>query len=52
MRPPHAAAPRLLLTAGCAAIDRFILAARPTAANPQHQLAMAGWDGGTDGYIG
>jgi len=44
----HAAA-RLLLTAGCAAIDRYLLAAGPTAANPQRQRAAAGWDRQTGG---
>jgi len=43
------AAARLLLTAGCAAIDRYLLAAGPTAANPQRQRAAAGWDRQTGG---
>jgi len=44
----RAAAP-LLLAAGRAAIDRYILAVRRTAANPQQRRAAAGWDGRTDG---
>jgi len=40
----RAAAP-LLLTAGRAAIDRYLLAAEPTAANPlQRQNASDEWD--------
>jgi len=35
------AAARLLLTAGRAAIDRYLLAAGPTAANPPHRRAEA-----------
>jgi len=35
------AAARLLLTAGRAAIDRYLLAAGPTAANPQQQRRAA-----------
>jgi len=42
------AAARLLLTAGRAAIDRYLLAAGPTAANPQQRRAAAGWDRRTD----
>jgi len=42
------AAARLLLTAGRAAIDRYLLAAGPTAANPLQRRA-AGWDRQTDG---
>jgi len=38
---------RLLLTAGRAAIDRYLLAAGPTAANPLQRRA-AGWDRQTD----
>jgi len=41
----RAAAP-LLLTAGRAAIDRYLLTAGPTAANPQQRLAVTVW---TDG---
>jgi len=41
----RAAAP-LLLTAGRAAIDRYLLTAGPTAANPQQRRAAAVW---TDG---
>jgi len=37
----HAAA-RMLLTAGCAAIGRHLLAAGPTAVNPQQRRAAAG----------
>jgi len=43
------AAARLLLTAGRAAIDRYLPAAGPTAANPLQRRAAAGWDGHTDG---
>jgi len=35
---------RLLLTAGRAAIDRYLLAAGPTAANLQQWRTAAGWD--------
>jgi len=42
------AAARLLLTTGRAAIDRYLLTAVPTAANPQQQRAAAGWDRRTD----
>jgi len=45
--PAFAAAP-LLLTAGRAAVDRYLLAAGPTAANPQQRRATAGWDRQTD----
>jgi len=38
------AAARLLLTAGRAAINRYHLAAGPTAANPQQRRAAAGTD--------
>jgi len=41
--------PHLLLRAGRAAIDRYLLAAGPTAANPpQWRVAAAWWDGQTD----
>jgi len=39
----------LLLTAGHAAIYRYILAAGPTAANLQHWHAAGEWDRQTDG---
>jgi len=42
------AAARLLLTAGRAAIDRYLRAAGPTAANLQQRRAAAGWDRRTD----
>jgi len=43
------AAARLLLTAGRAAIDRYLLlAAGPAAANLQQRRAAAGWDRQTD----
>jgi len=32
-----------------AAIDRYLLAAGPTAANPQQRRAAARWDRATDG---
>jgi len=38
----------LLLPASRAAINRYLLAAGPTAANPQQQCMEAGWDGRTD----
>jgi len=44
----RAAAP-LLLTAGRAAIDRYLLPAGPTAANPQQRRAAVRWDRETDG---
>jgi len=45
-------AARLLLTAGRAAIDRYLLAAGPTAANLQQRHAVAGCDyGQTDGRM-
>jgi len=34
--------------AGRAAIDRYLLASWPTAANPQQRRAAAGWDRRTD----
>jgi len=34
----------LLLSAGRAAIDRYVLLAGPTAANPQQRRAAPGWD--------
>jgi len=43
-----AAAAPLLLTAGRAAIDRYLLAAGPAAANPHQRHAAAGWDRHTD----
>jgi len=50
--PAFAAARRaaawLQLTAGRAAIDRYLLAAGPTAANPQLQRAAVRWDRQTD----
>jgi len=42
------AAARLLRTGGRAAIDRHLLTAGPTAANPQQQRAAARWDRRTD----
>jgi len=42
------AAAWLRLTAGRAAIDRYLLAAGPTAANPQLQRAAVRWDRQTD----
>jgi len=38
---PDSAARLLLLTAGRAAIDRYLLSAAPTAANPQRQRRVA-----------
>ena len=47
---PHAAAEaRLLLGTGRAAIDRHLLPAGPTAANPQQRRAAAEWDRRTNG---
>jgi len=49
IRPPRGvAAARLPLSAGSAAIDRYLLHAGPTAANPQHRHAAAGRDKRTD----
>jgi len=47
--PAFAAAARMLLTAARAAIDRYLLPAGPTAANPQQRRAAAEcWDRQTD----
>jgi len=48
--PAFAAARLLLLTAGRAAIDRYLLLVGPTAANPQRRRAAVGWDRQTDGH--
>ena len=39
---------QLLLTAGCAAIDRYLLPAWPTAANPPQGANAGKWDRQTD----
>jgi len=39
----------LLLTAGRAAIDRYLLLAGPTATNPQQRSAVGEWERRTDG---
>jgi len=43
-----AAAARVLLSAGRAAINRYLPPAGPTVANPQLRSAAAGWDRRTD----
>ena len=40
-----------LLTANCAAIDRYLLLAGPTAANPLQLHAVAGWDREADRHL-
>jgi len=37
--------------AGCAAIDRYLLLAGPTAANPLQLHAVAGWDREADRHL-